>query len=560
MARCHTMRIAALTIAVLLSATPVKASPNPLTGTGTGTGNYSIDFSEYPFPQSSGIQVIQNDGSSQSIHYNLFDDNTGTLLTADNDDLADLSIVFTTSAGGVNATSNRPRLIWRDAAGDSKQITGELSYTDSPTANNPGTRQFIEVEIRFAPHLNITAVDLDTSSFNTSGTAWEFSQVSYLDSQYQPFSIASPVPRYLDAPSDGLTGNQGLGHFYWAHTRTVTGVGSNQTSTGSNGPNDTSFVLASTAAGLTGQRIGGVVWRTTLEDTRGVDNPSSPSFTASLRGLTLTGTISTPAPAIQLSKAAGTPSSDTVGGTILYGFTVENTGNTQLEAVSLNDPTLGGAISCPRSTLLAGQAMSCTATSYTLTQADIDANQVINTATVTAQAPTGATVTDTASVTTALDPDERIAVSKTATAPDTGVIGELVTFVYTITNTGVANLTNPTILDPLLAGPLSCGGITLTVGATTTCQATYALTQADIDAGQLTSVAKATALDATNTLITDVVTLTLTLPPPPAPPPAPSNTTPPKPVPMLSPIGLILLLLGVGVLVRRRLKINPASA
>ena len=522
MARSNTARAAWLTAAVLTGLIATGLQANPLGG---GTGTVSIDFSEYAFPQDSGTVAIQNDDATQTLDVNLFDDGTGANLSADNNDLTDLSVRFTTSAGGAAATSNRPRLIWRDKTGAGKHITGELSYAATPEANNPGTRQFIEVEVRFAPHLTITAVDLDTSSFNTSGTAWEFSQVSFLDAQYQPFSTATPVPRYLDAGADGLTGNLGLGHFYWAHTRTVTEVGSNRTETGSNGPNDSQFVLASSATGLTGQRIGGFTWRTTLEDTRGVDNPSSPAFSASLRQMDLTGTINA-APAIAFVKAAGTPSGTAAGDQILYSFTVTNSGNTPLQNLALSDPLLGGAISCPRTTLAVGEAISCSATAYTLTQADVDATSVSNTATVTAESPTGTAVTDSSTVISEVDPDESVALEKTASAPDAIEVGATITFNYTITNTGQATLTDATINDPLLDDALVCGSGNLPVGDQLSCQATYLLTQADLDAGTLSSVATATARDSQNNLISDVATVTVDLP---RPPPQPENTTNPAP-------------------------------
>lgn len=513
MARSNTARAAWLTAAVLTGLISTGLQANPLGTTGTVT----IDFSEYPFPQSTGTVVIQNDDATQTLEVNLFDDDTGASLSADNNDLADLSVRFTTSAGGAAATSNRPRLIWRAPSGN-KQITGELSYDAKPTTNNPGTRQFIAVEVRFAHHLNITDVKLDTSSFNTSGTAWEFSQVDFLDSRYRPFSRTGVVPLYLFAGPNGLTGNLGLGAFYWAHTRTVTGVGTNRTETGSNGPNDSQFVLASSATGLTGQRIGGFIWRTTLEDTRGVDNPSSPTFSASLRQIELTGTINA-APAIALVKAAGTPSGIAAGDQILYSFTVTNSGNTPLQNLALSDPLLGGAISCPRTTLAVGEAISCSATAYTLTQADVDATSVSNTATVTAESPTGTAVTDSSTAISEVDPDDSIALEKTATAPDAIEVGATVTFNYTITNTGQATLTDATINDPLLDNPLVCGSGTLPVGDQVSCQATYLLTQADLDAGTLSSVATATARDPQNNLISDVVRVTVDLPQPPVPVP-----------------------------------------
>ena len=72
-------------------------------------------------------------------------------------------------------------------------------------------------------------------------------------------------------------------------------------------------------------------------------------------------------------------------------FLVTNTGNVTLTGVTVDDP-LVGPVSCPVTTLAPGASTTCTAT-YTLTQADVDAGTVDNTATVTGTPPTGADVT-----------------------------------------------------------------------------------------------------------------------------------------------------------------------
>src|SRR5690606_38988600 len=72
------------------------------------------------------------------------------------------------------------------------------------------------------------------------------------------------------------------------------------------------------------------------------------------------------------------------GDTVSYTFTVRNTGTVTLNPVTVNDPMLGGAISCPVAPLAPGASAPCGITSsYTLTQADVDAGQVNNTATAT---------------------------------------------------------------------------------------------------------------------------------------------------------------------------------
>ena len=97
------------------------------------------------------------------------------------------------------------------------------------------------------------------------------------------------------------------------------------------------------------------------------------------------------APAITLDKQAGTPSGATAGSTIAYTFVVTNTGNVTLTAVAVTDAKVG-TVTCPVATLAPGDDTTCTAT-YTLTQADVDAGSVVNTATATGTPPTGAAVT-----------------------------------------------------------------------------------------------------------------------------------------------------------------------
>ncbi|MEZ5191696.1 MAG: hypothetical protein R2734_03705 [Nocardioides sp.] len=66
-----------------------------------------------------------------------------------------------------------------------------------------------------------------------------------------------------------------------------------------------------------------------------------------------------------------------------------NTGNTTLTGVTVNDPKVG-TVTCPVTTLAPGASTTCTAT-YTITQADVDAGQVVNTATTTGTPPAGLT-------------------------------------------------------------------------------------------------------------------------------------------------------------------------
>jgi hypothetical protein len=97
------------------------------------------------------------------------------------------------------------------------------------------------------------------------------------------------------------------------------------------------------------------------------------------------------------------------GDKINYTFTVTNTSNVTLTNVTVTDPlftVLGGPI-----TLAPGASDSTTFTgSYTLTQADINAGQVANTATAHGTPPSGPEVTNTGSKTVTITQPPAIAV------------------------------------------------------------------------------------------------------------------------------------------------------
>ena len=196
-------------------------------------------------------------------------------------------------------------------------------------------------------------------------------------------------------------------------------------------------------------------------------------------------------PAITVDKQAGTPSGSTAGSTIAYTFTVVNTGNVTLTTVAVNDPKLGGAVTCAATTLAAGASTTCGPVSYTLTQADVDAGHVANTATATGKSPTGATVTGTDSTDTSIVASPALTVDKTHDAlTGTGVAGTVVTYHFLVKNTGNVTLTSVGVTDAKV-GSVTCSATTLLPNASTNCSATYTLTQADVDAGVVNNTATA---------------------------------------------------------------------
>uniref|UniRef100_UPI0012EAA535 DUF7507 domain-containing protein n=1 Tax=Microbacterium karelineae TaxID=2654283 RepID=UPI0012EAA535 len=101
-------------------------------------------------------------------------------------------------------------------------------------------------------------------------------------------------------------------------------------------------------------------------------------------------------------------------------------------------------------TLQPGEQVTATAT-YTLTQADVNAGQVENTATTTGTPPSGDPVTDEDVEIISVDPTPTIELVKTGgLEEDASVVpGDLIEYTFTATNTGNVTLTDVSISDEL---------------------------------------------------------------------------------------------------------------
>jgi uncharacterized repeat protein (TIGR01451 family) len=219
--------------------------------------------------------------------------------------------------------------------------------------------------------------------------------------------------------------------------------------------------------------------------------------------LTGTDSVTVPvaaAPALTLAKTAtledGGDGRADAGDTIRYGFLVANTGNVTLTDVSVADILAGVTVSGgPIASLAPGASDGATiSATYVLTQADIDAGRVVNTATATGQGPGAVSVSDTDTVTTPILGAPAIVATKTATlttdrgTPGVGNAGDVITYAVTVTNTGNTTVENLIVGDIYQGGPetvLTCAPSTLAPGATVNCASyTHVITQAEANAGQ----------------------------------------------------------------------------
>lgn len=197
------------------------------------------------------------------------------------------------------------------------------------------------------------------------------------------------------------------------------------------------------------------------------------------------------------------------GQEIEYTFTVHNTGNMVLNNVVLNDPLAGiTPNSFTIGTMQPGEQQVFTAT-YAITEADIDAEKVVNQATVKGtygdpttpediEDPSGPTVdTDEPTIVPVMPPLPELTIKKSGYWNDANgngypEVGETIEYSFEVKNVGNALLNNVTVQDegPLFAGQrgtnklsaITPTSVTLKPNDHQTFTATYVLSQADIDA------------------------------------------------------------------------------
>jgi len=205
---------------------------------------------------------------------------------------------------------------------------------------------------------------------------------------------------------------------------------------------------------------------------------------------------------LTLTKTADTAEL-VAGRTITYTLTATNTGNATLTDVSIDEVAFDGAgpmssLSCrpgQPATLAPGERLVCT-TTYTVTQRDVDAGQVVNTARARGNPPPGvvppASPTDSVTVRSAPAPgvefDKRV--SRIGDVNGNGVVdrGDEIHFAFRVRNTGNVTLTDIRVEDDLLAGAgvgVACPTTSLAPGRAMTCRsdAPYMVTAADVRRG-----------------------------------------------------------------------------
>ena len=209
-----------------------------------------------------------------------------------------------------------------------------------------------------------------------------------------------------------------------------------------------------------------------------------------------------------------------VGDTIDYTFTVTNSGATPLSNVILTDPRIdmGNPIPGPDSgdtgndDVLGLTEVWIYTASYDITQADLDLGTIENQAFVQGEDPDGNITNDVSDDDSPVQDEPtvtlipRIAIVKMGTYEDTDLsgdvsVGDMINYVFTVTNTGTAPLENVTVVDPLIDGGTPIAGPDsgdtnlddiLDLDEIWIYTAAYEITANDITAGSVTNQATAT--------------------------------------------------------------------
>ncbi|MBQ4424098.1 MAG: hypothetical protein II872_07230, partial [Clostridia bacterium] len=193
---------------------------------------------------------------------------------------------------------------------------------------------------------------------------------------------------------------------------------------------------------------------------------------------------------LSITKTANPTSGVKVGDEITYTVVVTNTGNVTVKNGTLSDDHAD--LSGETFELAPGKSKTFTYT-YTVTQTDVDAGTIVNTVKANAKAVRGddpAEVTASATVTT-VDASAKLGITKTANPTADAPVGSDITYTIVVKNEGNVTLKNVKVADDLTGDAWEIA--TLAPGASETYTATYTVTQADVDAGELNNTATATA-------------------------------------------------------------------
>ncbi|MBR2541222.1 MAG: DUF11 domain-containing protein [Mogibacterium sp.] len=234
-----------------------------------------------------------------------------------------------------------------------------------------------------------------------------------------------------------------------------------------------------------------------------------------------------------------------LGDKVTYTITVTNDGNLTISDVEIKDELPGFKFNDDAVTafdaLAPGESKSAEGT-YIVTQADVDAGKVVNTAIAKGVDPEDKdpeVVPGTKDDPT-VDPDARLAVTKTADKVSGVKAGELITYTVTVSNPGNVTISNIKLSDSLVS--LGEAAFTLAPGASKVVTYGYVVTAANAAAGSVVNTAAANGTDPKGNAVNGRASVTVGTTakedtPDPNPNPGPNPRPNPRPNPNPNPGG-----------------------
>ena len=220
---------------------------------------------------------------------------------------------------------------------------------------------------------------------------------------------------------------------------------------------------------------------------------------------------STAEPELQFTKTASPKVVQAVDDEVTYTLTATNTGKVTIDDVTITDKEFSGEgtldfscevggqpVSAMTATLAPTEVLTCTAI-YKMTQADLDAGTVTNVANASGTVGEDPVTTPDDDEVVNVNAPSELTLVKTASPTTVDQANQVVTYTFEVTNTGRVTVTGVRVVEDSFSGTgtlsaLTCQGgspATLAPDQVLTCTATYAVTQADIDAGAIVNVAHA---------------------------------------------------------------------
>jgi len=227
---------------------------------------------------------------------------------------------------------------------------------------------------------------------------------------------------------------------------------------------------------------------TTRASCQEIDNTATATSSNGNNSPQASASIFVQCPALSVTKTAGPATYDRLGQTIGYSYTVANTGNVTLAGpVAVSDDK--ATVSCPAGPLGPTVSIVCAAT-YAITQADLDAGFVTNTASAHATFNASQVDSATAQATVTAIQKPALSIAKSASQATYSQPGSVIGYTYVLTNVGNVTLSAPySVNDDKAAATCPSTPGLLGPGASVTCTAAYTITTSDVFAGAVTNTA-----------------------------------------------------------------------